>query len=439
MEGSGLIISFLPLCKRTNTLFLGAEYLSMTLLIRNIKTLVQVEEKAKEMVRGKDMGQLPSIDDAFLLIEGQKIVAFGQMKDCPQGVDKVLDGTDKMVFPCWCDSHTHLVYAGSREQEFVDRINGLSYEEIAKRGGGILNSAKRLQDTHEEELLEDAYLRICEIKDMGTGAVEIKSGYGLTLDAEMKMLAVIKKLSSISPLTIKATFLGAHAIPPEYENNRQDYIELINTKMLPKVADEGLAEYVDVFCDRGFFTPEETEEILLAADKFGLKPKIHANELANSGGVQVAVKHKALSIDHLEQIGDEEISVLKKNDRIMVCIMPSVAFFLNINYAPARKMIDEGLPIALASDYNPGSSPSGNMGLVLSLACLKLKMTPEEAINGATINGAYAMELSNQLGSIAKGKLANVFITKKIPSPGFLPYSFGSQLIETVIIKGEIQ
>ncbi len=411
----------------------------MRLLIKNIKTLVQAESSPRHMVRGSDMKTLRVIDNAFLLIEGERIADFGPMAEAPEWADTVIDASGKMVFPCWCDSHTHLVYAASREKEFVDRIKGLSYEEIAKRGGGILNSAKVLQEAPEEVLLESAYQRLGEIKDFGTGAVEIKSGYGLTYESEMKMLRVIKKLKSISPLTIKATFLGAHAIPLEYKDNREGYIDIIINKMLPTVAEEDLAEYCDVFCDRGFYTPEETDRILKAAEKYGLKPKIHGNELANSGGVQVALDNCALSVDHLEAIGDEEIEALKKNDTIMPCIMPSVAFFLNMEYSPARKLLDAGIPISLASDYNPGSTPSGKMSFVISLACLKLKMLPEEAINAATINGAYGMDLSQELGSIAKGKTANVFITRKIPSLAYIPYAFGGDHIETVIIKGQIQ
>jgi len=411
----------------------------MKLLIKNIKKLVQVEDKPRVMVRGGEMKELPCIDDGWLLIEDDKIADFGKMEDVPEGTDKVINADGKMVFPCWCDSHTHLVYAGSREGEFVNRIKGLSYEEIAERGGGILNSAKKMQDAPEEELLEQAYLRLGEIKDFGTGAVEIKSGYGLTYDAEIKMLRVIKKLKAISPLTIKSTFLGAHAIPLEYKHDREGYIDLVINKMLPTVAEEELAEYCDVFCDKGFYTPEETDRILKAADKHGLKHKIHANELANSGGVQVAIDNGALSVDHLESIGDEEIEALKQYDSIMPCIMPTVAFFLNMDYSPARKLIDAGIPISLASDYNPGSSPSGKMTFVISLACLKLGLTPEEAINGATINGAYGMEVVDDLGSIAKGKTANVFITKKIPSIAYIPYAFGGDHIETVIIRGELQ
>ncbi len=358
------------------------------LLIKNIRQLVQVEDKARKLVPAADMKELPSLENAWLKINKGLISDFGTMDSCPAPSGKVLDASNKMVFPSWCDSHTHLVYAGSRETEFEDRIRGLSYEEIAERGGGILNSVKRLRETSEEELLEQAYLRIGEIKDMGTGAVEIKSGYGLDLDSELKMLRVIQKLKSISEMSIRATFLGAHAIPAEYKEKRQDYITLVTNEMLPKVADEKLADYIDVFCDQGFYTPDEAEQIIEAGARYGLKAKIHVNELANSGGLQLGIKHKALSVDHLEAVGPEEIELLKESKDTMPCIMPGVAFFLNMDQAPARQMLDAGIPICLASDYNPGSSPSGNMALVLSLACLKLKMSPEEAINAATNNGA---------------------------------------------------
>ena len=412
---------------------------TMGLLIKNIKGLVLVEKKARKIVAAKDMQELNILDNAWLMTDGKRIGDFGSMDTCPSPTGPVLDAETKFVFPCWCDSHTHLVYAASRESEFVDRIKGLSYEEIAKKGGGILNSATQLNETPEEELLEQAYLRLGEIKDFGTGAVEIKSGYGLTLDSELKMLRVIKKLKSISELTIKSTFLGAHAMPASFKDSRESYIKLLIEEMLPKIAEEELADYIDVFCDEGFYTPQESEQIIEAGAKYGLKAKIHVNELANSGGVQIGVKHGVLSVDHLENIGEEEIKVLKQSSGTIPCIMPGVAFFLNMEYAPARKLIDEGIPIALASDYNPGSTPSGNMPLVLALACLKLSLLPSEAINAATLNGAYAMELSDSLGSIAKGKIANLFITKKIPSVEYLAYSYGSRLVETVILNGQVQ
>jgi len=411
----------------------------MQLLIKNINRLVQTRPADQSMVRGHEMKDLPEVENAYLLIEEGLIKAFGAMDECPETAGKVMNAQGKMVFPCWCDSHTHLVYATSREEEFVDRIHGLSYEEIAKNGGGILNSAKKMQDIPEEDLLESAYLRLGEIKDFGTGAIEIKSGYGLSYEAELKMLRVIKKLKSISPLTIKSTFLGAHAIPADYKDKREEYISLVTDKMLPDIADEGLADYCDVFCDSGFFTPEETDRILKAADKFGLQAKIHGNELSNSGGVQVALDNCALSIDHLEAIGETEIKLLAESKDIMPCIMPTVAFFLGMDYAPARRLIDAGVPISLASDYNPGSSPSGKMSLVVAMACIQLKLTPEEAINAATLNGAFGMGVEKELGSIAVGKRANVFVTRRIPSLAYIPYAFGSDHIETVIIGGEIQ
>jgi len=414
----------------------------MKILIKNIKGLIQIEEKPKTKVSGKEMTQLNTIKNAWLSIEDDKIADFGSM-DNWKGVEnwsdlEVIDASGKLVFPCWCDPHTHLVYTGSREEEFVNHIKGLTYEEIAKRGGGILNSAKKLQDVSEDELAEQALKRLDEIKMMGTGAVEIKSGYGLTVDSEIKMLRVIKKLKELSPLAIKANFLAAHAIPAEYKDNRKGYIDLIINEMLPIVKEEELADYIDVFCDKGFFTEEETDKILKAGTAHGLKPKIHANELDFSGGIQVGVENNALSVDHLEHTGDEEIEILL-NSGTMPTLLPSTAFFLKLKYPPARKMIDAGLPIALATDYNPGSSPSGKMTFVISLACINMGMTPEEAINAATINAAYAMDLSKTHGSIAKGKQANVFITKEISSYDYLPYAFGSDLVERVIVDGTIQ
>ncbi len=417
------------------------------LVIKNIKELVQVEtnpEKVVLKVSGKKMSELKSIKDAFLIIDKGTILEFGQMKnfDTPLGLpDKgniVLDASDRMVFPCFCDSHTHLVYAGSREIEYTDKIKGLSYEDIAKRGGGILNSAKKLHNTSEEELIRQALPRLEEIKMLGTGAVEIKSGYGLTTADELKMLRVIKKLKKISPLTISATFLGAHAVPLEYKGKQSEYVDLIINEMIPLVATDELADYIDVFCDRGFFTVEETERMLMAGMKYGLRPKIHANELDFSGGIQVGVKYNALSVDHLEYTGDDEINSLL-NTETMPTLLPGAAFFLGMPYAPARKMINAGLPLALASDFNPGSSPSGNMQLILSMGCVKYKMLPEEAISAVTINGAYAMGVSDELGSIAVGKKANVFITKPIPSVAYMPYAYGSNKVETVIINGKVQ
>jgi len=413
----------------------------MKTIIQNISQLIQVRDEVIDAVVGNDMKELPIIEDAFLEIENGIIINYGSMSEI-HGSDyanttRVINAKGGIVMPTWVDSHTHIVYSGSREKEFVDRINGLTYEEIAKNGGGILNSAKRLHNTTQDELYNQAKVRLEEIMGMGTGAVEIKSGYGLTVQDEVKMLRVIKRLNQDYPITIKATFLGAHAIPAEYKENRMGYINLIVEDMIPLIAKEGLAEYVDVFCDRGFFTPNETNMILEAGTKHGLIPKIHANELDYSGGIQIGVKHKALSVDHLEFTGDDEIKALMTSET-MPTLMPSTAFFLGLEYPPARKMMEAGLPVALATDYNPGSSPSGKMAFTLSLACIKLKMTPEEAINAATINSAYAMGVQKELGSITKGKKANVIITKPINSYAYIPYSFGSDLVSKVIIEGEI-
>jgi len=350
---------------------------------------------------------------------------------------ETIDASDRFVFPSFCDSHTHLVYSGNREIEYIDKIRGLSYEEIAKRGGGILNSAKKLHETTEDELFRQSVQRINEIISLGTGAVEIKSGYGLNLDDELKMLRVIKRIKETSPIEVKATFLGAHAIPEEYKNRRESYVELVINEMIPVVVSEDLADFVDVFCDKGFFTVEDTERILMAGIKHGLIAKIHANELDYSGGIQTGVKYNALSVDHLEFTGDKEIKVLLGSET-MPTLLPGASFFLGMPDPPVRKMIDAGLPVALASDFNPGSSPSGNMKLIMSLGCIRLRMLPEEVINAVTINSAYAMGISDTHGSIARGKVANVFITKEIPSYEFMPYAFGSNLIETVILKGII-
>ncbi len=348
-----------------------------------------------------------------------------------------IDATGKMVMPAFCDSHTHIVYDGSREIEYIDKIRGLSYEEIARRGGGILNSARRMQDASELHLTEQALERLEEVQKLGTGAVEVKSGYGLTTDSELKMLRVIRKLKELSPVTIKSTFLGAHAVPAEYKQRQGEYVDLIIEEMIPRVAGEELADYIDVFCDRGFFTVEETDRILMAGMKHGLKPKLHANELDYSGGIQVGVKYDALSVDHLEFTGDEEIKALKDSDT-MPTLLPGAAFFLEMVWPPARKMIDSGLPVAMASDYNPGSSPSGNMQLVMSLGSIKMKMLPEEVIHAVTLNGAYAMGVQEELGSIAIGKKANLIITKRIPTYAFMPYAYGSNKVEQVIINGKI-
>lgn len=409
-----------------------------TLLIKNIKQLFQVEKGKKSIIKGLAMASLSNIENAWLLLENERIAGFGTMDSCPENAALTIEATGKMVLPTWCDSHTHVVFAGSRESEFLDKIKGVPYEEIARRGGGILNSARRLQNTSEEALFEAAWQRLEEIASFGTGAVEIKSGYGLSVDAELKILRVIKKLKVQSPLHIKATFLGAHTFPAEYKENHQGYIDLIINEMLPKIAAENLADYIDVFCEKVAFSPSETGQIIEAGAKYGLKAKIHTNQFNSMGGIELSVKHKAISVDHLEVLNDDEIEVLKNSDTIAT-LLPSAPFFLNDGFPPARKILNADIPVALASDYNPGSSPSGNMQLVLSLACIKMKMTPEEAVNAATLNGAAAMELQNELGSIAVGKIANVMITKAIPSLAFLPYSFGSQSIETVILKGKVQ
>jgi imidazolonepropionase len=407
------------------------------ILITNIKGIVQ--HGRSHVVRGKEMAELPILENGWVLIEGSTIHSVGHMDDIVHApVTDVIDATGCYVFPTWCDSHTHIVFAGSREAEFVDRIHGLTYEEIAKRGGGILNSAKRLHLASKEELFDAALQRLNEMKHTGTGAVEIKSGYGLSYEAEIKMLEVIRDLKSASPITIKSTFLGAHAFPAEFKENRNAYVDLLVDRLIPYIADNGLADYNDVFCDRGFFSVEETDRILEAGVKYGLRPKIHANELDFSGGIQVGVKHNALSVDHLECTGDEEIAILKDSET-MPTLLPGTAFFLKIHYPPARKMIDAGLPVALASDYNPGSSPSGKMSFVLSLACLYLGMSPEEAINAATLNSAYAMGVMNDLGSIVPHKKANLFITKPISSLAYIPYAYGNDVIQKVIINGKLQ
>lgn len=408
-----------------------------SLLLRNIKALVNITEPGVSVVKGADMARLNILENAFLLAENGRIRDFGPMEHCPDRADAVIDATGRLVFPSWCDSHTHIVFAAGREEEFVDRIRGLSYEEIAERGGGILNSARKMQAATEEALLEDAWQRLQEVIGMGTGAIEIKSGYGLTLDSELKMLRVIRALKARSPIPVKANFLGAHAIPAEYRSQRDAYINILIHDMLPRVAAEGLADYCDVFCDKGFFTVAETDQILKAAAQYGLKPKIHANELDISGGVQVGIANGALSVDHLERIGEAEIEALRQSDTLPT-LLPSCAFFLGIPYAPARRMIDAGLPVVLASDYNPGSSPSGNMPFVIALACIKMKMLPEEAIQAATLNGAAALELAQDYGSIAVGKVANLGVSVPMPSVAYLPYAFGSRLIDGVILHGKV-
>ena len=408
-----------------------------SLLVRNINKLIGIMEEPYLFKKGRALSVINSIENAFLLIEGSDIHSFGPMNECPEYADTIIDASGSLVLPAWVDSHTHIVFPTTREREFIDKINGLSYEEIAKRGGGILNTAKKTTEANEEFLYNTALQRINEIISLGTGAVEIKSGYGLNFANEIKMLKVIEKLKENSAIPIKATFLGAHAIPVEYQSNRNEYIDLIVEKMVPYIGDNGLADYIDVFCDKGFFTTSETDKILKAGARYGLKPKIHANELDFSGGVQSGVKNAAISVDHLEHIGDEEIDVLK-NSSTVPTLLPSTAFFLRLKYAPARKMIDSGLGLALASDYNPGSSPSGNMQFVISLASIYMKMLPEEAINAATINAAFAIESEDKLGSISSGKKANIIITKPLDNIALIPYYFGNNLVDKMIINGDL-
>ena len=411
------------------------------LLIKNIGCLVQAvpdnQGDIREKVAGDLMDKLPVIENAYVLVEGERIIKIGTMPECPTQADEIISLNGAWLMPTWCDPHTHIVFAGSRENEFQDKIKGLSYEEIYERGGGILNSVKRLRETSEAELFNQANARVNEMIGFGTGAIEIKSGYGLSLEAELKMLRVAKMLKQAHPnLIIKSTFLGAHAVPLEYKERKQEYIRLVIEDMLPQVAEQGLADYCDVFCDKGFYTEEETDRILQRATQLGLTPKIHANELDFSGGVQVGVKNKALSVDHLECVGPDEIKALL-HSQTMPTLLPSTAFFLGLHYAPARKMIEAGLPIALATDYNPGSSPSGNFPFILSLACIKMKMTPNEAIQASTLNSAYAMGVQKDLGSIAVGKYASFIQLKPLPSLAYLPYAFGSNLIDKVMLKGQ--
>lgn len=407
-------------------------------LITNIRQLVNVRQHSA-LLRGKALAELPCIDHAWLLIEDNHIAGFGTMDEWRSSGKalpaNVIDATGKLVLPAWADSHTHVVFAGSREAEFVDKIKGLSYAEIAARGGGILNSAGRLREASEDELFNQAWKRLEEVSKQGTGAIEIKSGYGLTVDSELKMLRVIRKLKESSALTIKATFLGAHTYPPEYKENHQGYIDLLINEMLPVIAQEKLADYIDVFCETGFFSPEETETICKAGMQYGLKPKIHANQLNLSGGTQLGVKLGAVSVDHLETMDDDAITALAGSDTIGT-LLPTAAFFLRMAFQPARRLIDAGCAIALASDFNPGSSPTGNMNLVVAMSCIQMKMLPEEAINAATLNGAYAMESGNELGSITIGKKANLILTRPVPSLSYLPYAFGSPLIDNVMING---
>jgi len=414
----------------------------MITVIKNIKEIVQVEHSPRKWVAGKDMAQLNTIKNGFIEVKDGIISNFGSMEEWTGIEDwnntEIIDANDGMVFPSYCDSHTHLVFAANRENEWEQRLKGATYEDIAANGGGILNSAKKLQQTSEEALLESALRRANEIMKMGTGAIEIKSGYGLTVEAELKMLRVIKQLKEVSPLSIKATFLGAHAIPQEYKGKNSEYLDLIINEMLPRIAEENLAEYIDVFCEEGYFSVQDTERLLSEAKKWGLIPKTHVNQFNILGGVEASVKHGALSVDHLEIMDKNDIDSLKGSE-CMPTLLPSCSFFLGIPYGPARKLIDEGMPLALASDYNPGSSPSGNMNFVASLGCIKMYMTPEEVINATTINTAYAMGLSHELGSIAIGKKANLFITKPISSYTFIPYSFGHRQIDKIMINGQLQ
>lgn len=409
----------------------------MSLLVKNIGYIVGIDDSRRTRVAGEDMSNIGMLENAWLLTEGERICDYGTMESIPnEEGHEVIDAKGGWLFPSFCDSHTHIVYAGSREQEFLDKINGLSYEEIAKRGGGILNSADRLHDTSEEELYRQAMERIDEIVSMGTGLVEIKSGYGLTLEDELKILRVIRRIKESAPLAVRATFLGAHAVGRAYKGRQSDYVEHVCNDMIPAVAKEGLADFVDVFCDKGFFTVEETAKIIETGARYGLRAKIHANELAISGGVEVGVEHNALSVDHLESMGEEQIEALKGSET-MPTMLPGCAFFLGIGYPPARKMIDAGLAVALASDYNPGTAPSGNMRFVASLASIKMKMTPAEALNAATLNSACAMGESMDYGSITRGKVANFYITKPLPSLAYLPYAHQTPIIKEIILKGK--
>ena len=408
----------------------------MSILFTHIKELLQTRPKSELKVVGNAMKDLPHIKNAFLRIQGDTIVDFGPMRDLVvQETDEVIDVTGKIILPSWCDSHSHVVYAGDRSQEFVDRLNGLTYEEIAAKGGGILNSARTLQDTSEEALFEQSIERVNALIQLGTGALEIKSGYGLSTEAELKMLRVIKAIKETSPLKIKATFLGAHAIPKKYKRDKQAYLDLIINTMLPEIHAQKLADFVDVFCEKGYFSLEDTEQVLEAATLYGLVPKLHVNQFNAFGGIALGVKHKALSVDHLEVLNEDDIQVLKGADTIAVAL-PGCSFFLGIPYTPARRLIDTGLALALASDYNPGSAPSGNMNLTVSLACIKMNMSPEEAINAATLNGAYAMDISEHYGSIATGKKANLIITKNLTSYRQIPYHFGNNPIHKVMLNG---
>ena len=406
-----------------------------SLLFTNIKQLIQTAEAPRQFLRGAEMDEIGTISNAYLLVENGKIARFGPMAEVPDRADRMIDATDRMLLPCWVDSHTHLVFAGSRELEFEDRIKGLSYEEIARRGGGILNSAQRLRDTEEAALFDQTWARMEEVRGYGTGAIEIKSGYGLSLESELKILRVIRRIKEQADVPVRATFLGAHAVPKAFKENREGYIQLLIEDLLPRIAEEGLADYIDVFCEKVAFSPAETDRILQAGARYGLRPKIHVNQFYSLGGIEVAVQHNAISVDHLEVMEAEDISILAKSNT-MATILPTAPFFLNDPYPPARQMLDAGLGIALATDYNPGSTPSGRMPFVLSLACIKCRMTPTEAINAATVNGATALELADQCGTIAAGMRADLILTKPIPSLAYIPYAFGSDLIDRVFTGG---
>ena len=410
----------------------------MSLLIKNIKKLIQCRTEKTPFVSGKDMSFVPSIDDAYLFVKDGKINDFGKMQELKKiNTDQVIDAKDRMVLPSWCDSHTHIVFAGDRSKEFIDRIKGLSYEEIAARGGGILNSAKLLQNTSKEDLYNQSKMRINSVIRQGTGAIEIKSGYGLSFESELKMLQVIKQIKDSSKMQVKSTFLGAHAYPNEFKENKDGYVDLVLNKMLPAFKKKNLIDFIDVFCEKGYFSPEDTERIIKEGLKYNIRSKIHVNQFNVLGGIKIAVENNALSVDHLEVLQDDDIKILSKGSTIPV-VLPTCSYFLGIDYAPARKLIDAGLPLAIASDFNPGSSPSGNMNFVISTACTKMKLTTEEAINAATINGAYAMGLEDKVGSISKDKIANLIITNKINSIDEVPYNFGGNQIHKVILEGEI-
>ena len=410
----------------------------MSLLIKNIKKLIQCRTDKTPFVSGKDMSFVPSIDDAFLLIKNGKINDFGKMQELKKiNTDQVIDAKDRMVLPSWCDSHTHIVFSGNRSKEFIDRIKGLSYEEIAARGGGILNSVKLLQNTSKEDLYNQSKMRINSVIRQGTGAIEIKSGYGLSFESELKMLQVIKQIKDISKMQVKSTFLGAHAYPNEFKGNKDGYIDLVLNKMLPAFKKENLIDFIDVFCEKGYFSPEDTERIIKEGLKYDIRSKIHVNQFNVLGGIKIAVENNALSVDHLEVLQDDDIKTLSKGSTMPV-VLPTCSYFLGIDYAPARKLIDAGLPLAIASDFNPGSSPSGNMNFVISTACTKMKLTTEEAINAATINGAYAMGLENKVGSISRDKIANLIITNKINSIDDIPYNFGGNQIYKIILEGQL-